>query len=800
VATTERPETASVTNGGEPQVATTDAPAWRDAALPVDARVEALLAALTLQEKLAQLGSMWLGYGGENTGNVAPMRDVLESQSITWDHARSYGLGHITRVFGTAPLTAADGIARVAALQHDIVDTMRLGVPAIVHEECLSGFTTLGATVYPTALAWAATFNTELIEQMSYAIGEDMARVGVHQGLSPVLDVVRDYRWGRVEETLGEDPYLVGMIGSAYVRGLQKAGIIATLKHFAGYSAARAARNHGPVSMGRREFLDVITTPFEMAIRLGGARSVMNSYSDVDGMPAAIDRSLLTGLLRDTWGFEGTVVSDYGAIAFLHTMHGVAPTLADAGRQALRAGLDVELPDTLCYGDSLLEVIESGELDVELVDRSVRRILRQKVELGLLDSDWTPEFSVRKGSGVDFDSARNRALARRVADESVVLLANNGILPLRTGAGSAPRIALVGPCADDAQTFMGCYSYPNHVLGDYPEFGLGVEADSLVIAVRNEFPDATVTFEPGCAISDLDPAAIPAAVRAARDADLCIAVLGDRAGLFGRGTSGEGCDAEDLRLPGVQGELLSRLLNAGTPVVVVIVSGRPYALGEYADRAAAMIQAFMPGEEGGAALAAILSGRVGPSGRLPVQIPRLPGGQPGTYLQPLLGSYSAGISNLDPTPLFPFGHGLSYTSYQYDNLSLSSDVLPTDGEIEVSIDVRNTGLRSGTEVVQLYVRDLWGQVTRPLRQLTGFARVPLEAGQAARVTFTVHADRTAFTGQELRRIVEPGDIEILVGPSAADLPHKATVALTGPTRYVGTDRIMTTPVRVNELS
>jgi beta-glucosidase len=775
-------------------------PVWRNPALPVAQRVEALLAEMTLTEKLAQLGSKWLGYGGGNTGAVAPMQDVLNAPGQTWDEARAHGLGHITRVFGTAPISAADGVARVVRLQHDVIEANRLGVPAIVHEECLSGFTTLGATAYPTALAWSATFNTDLIEQMAHAIGTDMAAVGVHQGLSPVLDVVRDYRWGRVEETLGEDPYLVGMVGSAYVRGLQSAGIIATLKHFAGYSAARAGRNHGPVPMGRREFRDIITVPFEMAIRLAGAGSVMNSYSDVDGLPAAVDRSLLTGLLRDEWGFEGVVVSDYGSIAFLHTMHRVAPSLAQAGRLALTAGLDIELPDTLCYSDQLRELVEAGDVDARLIDRSARRVLRQKIELGLLDPDWSPEGSVRAGAGIDLDSARNRELARQVAEQSIVLLSNNGVLPLATGDAAAPRIAVVGPCADDAQTFLGCYSYPNHVLDDYPELGLGIEANSLFTALRNEFTAATITLRPGCSIRELDRSAIPAALDAARDADVCIAVLGDRAGLFGRGTSGEGCDAEDLRLPGVQGELLSRLLETGTPVVVVIVSGRPYALGEYADRAAAMVQAFMPGEEGGAALSGILSGRLTPSGKLPVQVPRLPGGQPSTYLQPLLGTYSAGISNLDPRPLFPFGHGLSYTRFEYANLSLGCDSVPTDGEVEASIDIRNAGGRHGVEIVQLYLRDVYAQVSRPVLQLAGFARVPLDAGASARVTFTIHADRTAFTGVDLRRIVEPGDVEVLIGGCASDLPHRATVTLTGAVREAGPDRVLTTPVNVRYLS
>ncbi len=545
------------------------------------------------------------------------------------------------------------------------------------------------------------------------------------------------------------------------------------------------------MSIGPRELRDIILPPFEMAVRDAGAGSVMNSYVDVDGVPAAADPTLLTGVLRDEWGFEGTVVSDYWAIAFLATMHRVADKAADAGALALRAGIDVELPDALCYGEELIERVRRGEVDEALIDRAALRVLRQKVELGLLDPDWTPESDV--DSSVNLDSAEHRELARRIAERSVVLLANDGVLPL---ASEHRRVALVGPCADDALAFLGCYSYPNHVLPRYPELDLGIEVPSLAEALRTEMPDTEIELVPGCAVNDDDRSHIAEAVAAAEGADVCVAVVGDRAGLFGEGTSGEGCDAPDLRLPGVQEDLLAALLTTKTPVVIVVVSGRPYALGEHADRAAAVVQAFMPGEEGGAALASILSGRTTPSGRLPVQVPRHPGGQPATYLHPPLGGNSQGISNLDPTPAFPFGHGLSYTTFDYDGLTLSAERVPTDGSLDISVDVRNSGDRAGSEVVQLYLDDVQAQVTRPVRQLAGFARVDLEPGETARVTFTLHADRTSFTGRDLRRIVEPGRIDVYVGRSVADLPCSASFELTGPVRTVGHDRVLTTPVSV----
>ena len=797
---------------------------WRDPTRSVDERVDLLLAELTLDEKVAQLGSRWVGSDLPEEvpvpTAVAPMQDTFAAAgTLSLEEASRHGLGHLTRVYGSAPVTPAAGAAELVRQQRIVITASRLGIPALVHEECLTGFTTYGATVYPAAIAWGATFDPDLVQRMAAAIGADMAALGVHQGLSPVLDVVRDYRWGRVEETLGEDPYLVAMLASAYVRGLQSAGVLATLKHFAGYSASRGARNHGPVPMGRRELLDVILPPFEMAVTLAGAGSVMNSYADVDGVPAAADRWLLSDLLRGEWGFSGTVVSDYWAVPFLESMHHVAADAGDAGAVALAAGVDVELPDTVGFGSALADRVRRGEVPEALVDRAARRLLRQKVALGLLDAGWTPEGSVVAAAGRDLDAAANRELARELAERSVVLLDAGSALPLlgkdRPRLG---RVAVVGPCAANPKTFMGCYSFPNHVLPNHPELGLGVEVPNGLDALRAELDGVTVVHEPGCAVRGDERSGIPAAVAAAAGADLCVAFVGDLAGLFGQGTSGEGCDAEDLRLPGVQGELLEELLAAGTPVVVVVVSGRPYALGDVHGRTAGLVQAFMPGEEGGRAIAGVLSGRLQPSGRLPVQIPRRPGAQPGTYLQPPLGIDNGGTSNLDPTPLFPFGHGRSYTTFAVGDLRLRATgdtgeddpgengtrevgtvEIPTDGELTVTVRVSNTGARPGEEVVQLYLHDVVASVARPVRQLTGFARVTLEPGAASDVSFLLHADRTSFTGLDLSRVVEPGELDVLVGTSAVDLPCRARIRLTGPLRTLGTDRRLVTPVVLRPL-
>ena len=759
---------------------------WRDTALPAEERVADLIARMTLTEKTAQLYAVWVGADADGDGVAPHQHDLVDP--IEWDDLIGPGLGQVTRPFGTAPVDAGLGALALARAQRQVVAANRFGIPAVAHEECLAGFTTWGATAYPVPLSWGASFDPELVGEMATRIGQDMRSVGAHQGLAPVLDVVRDLRWGRVEETIGEDPYLVGTIGTAYVRGLQSAGVIATLKHFAGYSASAGARNLGPVRAGARELADVLLPPFEMAVRLGGARSIMHSYAEIDGVPAAADPNLLTGVLRDAWGFTGTVVADYFGIAFLETLHRVAADATGAGRLALTAGVDVELPAVRSYGQVLVDAVQDGVVPEELVDRALRRVLLQKCELGLLDPDWDPLPPALSGAAdqdaarglVDLDPPANRELARRLAEESCVLLANPvGALPVPPDS----RIAVVGPRADDPFAMLGCYSFPSHVGVSHPEIPVGIDIPTVLAAVRAEFPDSTVDHAVGCEVTGSDTSGIPAAAKAAALADLAVVVLGDQAGLFGRGTSGEGCDVADLSLPGVQGELLDAILDTGTPVVLVLLTGRPYALGRWADRTAAIVQAFFPGEEGGPALAGVLSGRVNPSGRLPVTVPRDPGGQPWTYLQPPLG-LANDVTNLDPTPLFPFGHGESFTSFAWDAPEPTPAELPTDGALDLAVTVRNTGDRDGVEVVQLYLHDPVAQTTRPDRRLIGYARVPLAAGQARRVSFRVHADLTSFTGVAGRRIVEPGEVELRLAASSADVRHTVRVTLTGPERLV----------------
>ncbi|WP_148573606.1 beta-glucosidase family protein [Nocardioides caldifontis] len=758
---------------------------WRDPAAPADARVADLVARMTLEEKVAQLSGVW-GVDPD-VGDMAPMLRDGMGEMAPWAEVIADGLGQLTRPFGTEPVDPVAGARALAERQRQVVAANRFGIPAQVHEECLTGLNAWQATIYPSPLCWAASFDPGLVERMAARIGADLRSLGVHQGLAPVLDVARDLRWGRVEETLGEDPFLAGLVGAAYVRGLEGAGVVATLKHFAGYASSRAARNMAPVAIGPRELADVVLPPFEMALQ-AGARSVMNSYTDTDGVPAAADPALLTTLLRDTFGFTGTVVADYFSIAFLRTLHKVAESTEEAARLALEAGIDVELPSPNAYAGPLLAAVAAGRVDEKLVDRALFRVLQQKCELGLLDPGWAPA----EPAEVDLDSAEARQLALEVARRSVVLLANDGTLPLAADR----RLAVVGPRADTHEAMLGCYSFPMHVLVHYDDVDRGVEIRTVREALADGFD---VTYAQGCPVLGGTDEQIAEAVAAAAQADVCVAVLGDQAGLFGGGTSGEGCDVADLRLPGRQEELLEALLATGTPVVAVLLVGRPYDLSRQVDRLAAVVCGFFPGEEGAQALADVLAGRVAPSGRLPVSFPGAGSTQPSTYLAPPLGLRNE-VSTVDPTPLFPFGHGLSYGAATWGSVDVvTGSRWPTDGACELVVELANDEERSVSEVVQVYLHDVAASVVRPEQQLVGAARVDLDPGARARVRFTLPADLTSFTGRELVRIVEPGAVELRVGASSADLRAVLPLDLVGPSRQVGTERAMEPVVVVEHL-
>lgn len=729
------------------------------AAMPmVSERVRGILDAMSLEEKAAQIVGYWLDQGGEV---VAPMADEMATSDArhTLTEITRHGIGHYTRVYGTRPVEPAQRAEWLRDEQRRLVRETRLGIPALVHEECLTGLAAWKAATFPTPLAWGASFDPELVEEMAASIGDSMRELGVHQGLAPVLDVARDPRWGRVDECIAEDPYVVGTIGTAFVRGMQSSGVHATLKHFLGYSGSQAGRNHAPVHAGPREIADVYVPPFEMAIRDGGARSVMNSYTEIDGLPVASQPELMTKLLREDLGFEGVVVADYFAVAFLEVMHRIAADRGEAAQWALEAGIDVELPSGDAYLAPLIERVRAGHLDEAFVDRAVLRVLAQKEDLGLLEPG---AFDSPAPSEIDLDTPRHRDIARRLATESVVLLSNDGALPL---GSTARRIAVIGPNADRREALQGCYSFANHVLAHHPGHEIGIEIPTVAEALAAEIRDAEIVSARGCEVEGDDRSGIEEAVRAASGADVAVVVVGDQAGLFGRGSVGEGNDTASLELPGVQRELVERVAATGTPVVMVLLTGRPYAiewaLDGPAPRPDAVLQSFFPGEEGGTAIAQILVGSASPSGRLPISLPRAAGAQPYSYLRPVLGGPSS-VTSTDPSPVRPFGFGLGYATFAYDDFACD-EVAATEGAFAASVTVTNTSEVAGTDVVQLYARDIVASVTRPVSQLLGYARVDLAPGQSRRVSFDVPSGRLAFSDRRMVRVVEPGDVEVWIG-------------------------------------
>lgn len=770
---------------------------YQDKNLSAAVRAEDLLGRMTIQQKIAQLQCI-MTIGAPLKAESCP--DGLGVTNITsFDFSRE-----------RQAESMAENVQAVAK--------NAWGIPPILHTEALTGLTVQGATVFPSAIGLGASFDPQMVEDAAAVIHNETRAMGYHQTLSPVLDVCRDPRWGRVGETYGEDPTLCAMIGTAYVKGLQgKEGdmVSATGKHFLGYGLSSGGLNMATCVAADREIREVYAKPFQAAMTEGKMLSVMNSYGTIDGEMVIGSEKILTDLLRDEMEFEGIVVSDYTSIEHL-VDHRIASDMDEAGHLALRAGLDMECPFPKGYSTgNLMSGLENGKVSMEWIDRSVKRILEVKIRLGMLDGVTAAldRFDI-------FDAPESRELSLRAAREATVLLKNDGILPLPK---KNQKIAVIGPHADSIRLLFGGYTLAASidmmiagslsdqagmdatmddlaeasmkVKDDLPKYpGSNVDQDneealaavaaaypstkSIIQSLKEKAPETEFVYLKGCDIAGNDRSQFAEAQALAKESDAVIVTVGGKYGWGGSCTVGEGIDSDTIGLTGIQEELVLTLTETGTPVIVVHMDARPLCSPAIAEKANAILEYWFPGQTGGEALADILFGDYNPAGRLPITALRSVGQVPvyngqycgNSYYSTHAGSSSCRYVDSMMEPLYYFGHGLSYTTFEYRDIMTSQPEVASDGEITISCKVKNTGDRAGEEVVQLYISDLKASVLRPYQEFAGSARVFLEAGEEKAVCFTVRADQFAFVGKDGKWIVEEGDMEAMIGTSSADLP------------------------------
>ena len=779
---------------------------YLDPEASTDDRVADLLARMTREEKLAQLGSAWafsLLSGGEFSPEIA-------------GGLLTHGLGQVTRIAGATSLRATQVVQVTNEVQRYLARHTRLGIPALVHEEVCSGVMARDATIFPQAIGVASTWEPEYNRRLADAVRTQMRAMGSHQGLSPVLDVVRDPRWGRTEETYGEDPHLVAQMGVAFVRGLQGAslsdGVVATAKHFVGYGASEGGMNWAPAHIPPRELREVYLHPFEAVVREAGLASLMNAYHELDGVPCGASTELLDTILRREWGFEGTVVSDYFAVDQLHSYHRLAHDQSDAAVMALRAGIDVELPATDAYGQPLAQALDEGRMDEAVLDAAVERVLRQKFDLGLFEDPFGDEGAIE----VTTATAAQAQTALEIARRSLVLLSNDdATLPLRPDA----MVALLGPNAASARNLLGDYTFPAHIetlaeakaegslLGGMPTVPDDLELDAEpenVPTIREQLADRLgdrLRYAEGCGVTSASTEGFDEAVALASAADVAVLVMGDRSGLTPECTTGEGRDRATLDLPGVQEELVRAVAATGTPIVLVLVGGRPMGSEAVHASSAAALMAWLPGQAGAAAIAEVLTGETAPSGKLPISFPRSVGQVPVFYGHKLSGGRShwqGDYVELPTSPRYAFGHGLTYTTFAVRDPRLSAAQVASGGHIEVAAELANLGSRDGEEVLQLYVRDPEASVTRPVRELKAFARVAVPAGGAVPVRFELHTGQLGFYGGDMVYRVEPGVIEVHLGTASDACTHVGDLTITGDGGDPAATKVFSGAVHVGE--
>lgn len=791
---------------------------YLDPSQPVEIRVEDLVSRMTLEEKIAQLGSIW-GF------------ELLEKRSFSLEKAMrrvKKGIGHIARIAGQGNLSPVEVANTANAIQKFLVENTRLGIPAIVHDECCSGFTARQATCFPQAIGLSSTWDPEIVGEMTSVIKTQMRAVGVHQALSPVLDVTTDPRWGRTEETFGEDPYLISQIGVSYIRGLQgkdlKDGVAATGKHFAGYGNSEGGMNWAPSHIPFRQLHEVFLLPFEAAIKEAHLASIMNAYHEIDGVPCGSSRELLTEILRDQIGFDGVVVSDYYTLGFLFGYHRIARDKKETARLALQAGLDVELPEADFYGKSLHEAIEGGEIEESIVDLAVSRILRMKFLLGLFED---PYVNIKDIPAV-FDARGQKGLARKIAQKSMVLLKNkDNILPLKKDIKS---IAVIGPNADSVRNLLGDYTYPSQLekapefveaIGDSKDLEMFSEIthmlkkgkdvitkaylpiESILEAIKTKVsPETIVHYAKGCEVMDDSEDGFKEAIALAKKSEVAVVVVGGKSGLTIDCTCGESRDRAWLDLPGMQEELVKAIHKTGVPVIVILINGRPLSVKWISEHIPAILEAWLPGEEGAGVVADVIFGDYSPGGKLPISFPQTVGQIPVYYYHKPSGGrsmWTGSYVKASTDALFPFGHGLSYTEYEYTNLKISREEVEITGDVDIGVDIENVGIYAGDEVVQLYVHDAYSNITRPVKELKGFKRVSLSPGEKKRITFRLFLTQLGFYNRDMRFVVEPGTIEVMIGSSSTDIRLSGSFNIGGETMEISKIKTFFSNVRVRDL-
>ncbi len=755
---------------------------YKDPKASVDARVEDLLKRMTLAEKVAQLRVIWDDKTKlmDKDGKFDPSKAQEIFPDAFGGLARpSDWAGSATPSDQRAGRAVSDTVNLINAMQHWAVEKTRLGIPILFHEEALHGYVARNATSFPQAIAQASTWDPALVEQMDAVAGREARARGIYEVLSPVVDIVRDPRWGRTEETFGEDPYLVSRMAVAAVRGLQgpslplaKDHVFATLKHMTGHGWPENGTNVGPANIGERTLRTFFLPPFEAAIHEANAQLVMASYNEIDGVPSHANKWLLTDLLRHEWGFKGAVVSDYYGIEQLETLHHVEPDMASSAIRALDSGVTMDLPDGKAF-TTIEQSVKDGKLSMAVIDQAVREVLRIKFLAGLFEHPFTDA----KAAEAETNTPQAQALATKAAREAVVLLKNDGVLPL--DKNRVRTLAVIGPNADVA--LLGGYSGVPVKTVNVLE-GIKAKAGKSVKVVYSQGVQITKSndwYKNKVELADPQENArkIVEAVSVARGADEIVLVLGGNPE-----TSREGWapnhlgDRSDLGLVGQQNDLFNAMKALGKPIVVVLLNGRPLSTPKIAAEANALVEGWYLGENGGTAMADILFGDANPGGKLPITIPRSADQLPQFYdVKP---SARRGYLFTSVEPLFPFGYGLSYTTFEIGAPHLDAATIAAGQPAKVEVTVKNTGSRAGDEVVQLYVHDLVSSVTTPIKRLVGFKRVTLEPGESKTITFTLAPKSLALWDADMKQVVEPGQFDIMAGDSSVDL-KSATLTVTG---------------------